>query len=98
LAIYDNLTPRPILIIRTYSWGCWQAESGLPTALTVEEAGTCRAELNGTPSRSLGTDPALDCMGFGHPDRVVGVVGRGGPDEVVARGGSSAEGTGCVVT
>jgi hypothetical protein len=44
-------------------------------------------------------DPAFDCgdMGLGHPDRVVGVVGRGGPD-VVVRGGASFEGTGCAIT
>jgi hypothetical protein len=55
------------------------------------------------PSRSLGTDPAFDCfaigdMGLGHPDQVVSIVGRGGPEEVIARGGASIEGTRCTVT
>jgi hypothetical protein len=31
--------------------------------------------------------------GLGHPDRVVRIADRGGPDEVVARDESRAEGT-----
>jgi hypothetical protein len=53
LAVYDELTPRLILILAPTPGACWYAGFGLPTSLPVWEVGMCKAE----PSRSLQSEP-----------------------------------------